>query len=183
MYLPPYCLEWFNLKYPKTGVNLEKGHLVVQLLNVCQGSIDTGPLWNQRFERVLGKLGFHRSMQDLEVHARKVDGELVTLNSSSDDLLLCTKSPIIRSKVINHLKSYFPLAQKEGTNVKYLNCKIIQSQGHMSMDQTYHILKMTAAYFKNIKNLSTGTRFRTDRKVESEISNANLSPPEQQSIM
>ena len=59
----------------------------------------------------------------------------------------------------------------------------MQSQGHMFMDQTQHILKMAAAYLKNIKYLSTDTRFRTDCTVESEISNVNLSPPEKKSIL
>ena len=51
------------------------------------------------------------------------------------------------------------------------------------MEQTYHILKMKLAYFKNIKYLSTNTPFRTYRKVESEIINTTLSPPEKQSIL
>ena len=42
---------------------------------------------------------------------------------------------------------------------------------------------MTATYFKNIKYLSTDTPFRTDRKVELEIANETLSPPEQHSIL
>ena len=51
------------------------------------------------------------------------------------------------------------------------------------MDQTCDTLKMRATYFKNIKCSSTDTPFRTNRKVESEIANETLSPPEQQSIL
>ena len=171
MCLPPYYLEWFNFTYPNTRVTLNKGRLVVQLFNVCQGSTYAGRLLNQHFDRVLGKLGLNRSTWDLAVCARKVDGDLIILNVSTDDVLACTKSPLIRSKVINHLKSYFPLTQKEGTYVKHLNCRIIQSKDHISMDQTCHILKITVSYFKNVKNLSTNTLFRTDRKVDSEIAN------------
>ena len=85
------------------------------------------------------------------MHAIKVDGELVILNISTDDVLACTKSPIVRSKVINHLKIYFPLAQKEGVNIKFLNCITIQSKDYMSMDQTYCIFKMIADFFKNAR--------------------------------
>ena len=56
-----------------------------------------------------------------------------------------------------------------------MKCQIIKSKGHMLIDQNYHILKITAAYFKNNEFLSTETPFRTDRRVESEIDNTNLS--------
>ena len=42
---------------------------------------------------------------------------------------------------------------------------------------------MEAAYFQNIKSLSTDTLFRTDRKVEYEIANATLSSRKKQSIL
>ena len=111
-----------------------------------------------------GKLGFRRSMWDLLVRARKVDGALVILNVSIDNVLVRTNSHILRTKVINHLKSYFPLRQKEGTAIKHLNCRTIQSKIHIPMDQTYHIMKMTTACFKTVKYLSTDTPFLTDRK-------------------
>ena len=118
MCLRPYYLELFYFTYPNTKVTLYKGVLVVQLFNVCQGSTDTGRLWNQHFDRVLGKLGLHRSMRDLVVCDRKVYEKLAILNMSTDDVLVRTKSHSVTSKVINHLKICFPLTQKEGTNIK-----------------------------------------------------------------
>ena len=53
----------------------------------------------------------------------------------------------------------------------------------MPMEKNYYILKMIAACFKDSKFLSTDTPFINDRKVESEISNSALSPPEKQSIL
>ena len=97
--LPPCYLEWFNYKFPNPEFAIDKSRLVVQLFNGCQVSKDVVRLWNQHFDRVLGKLGLHLSMRDLEAHATKVDGELGILNSSTDDVLVYTKSP----------KSYFPL--------------------------------------------------------------------------
>ena len=137
---------------------------------------DAGRVWKEHFNRVLVHLGLHMPMRDLAVCASKVYWELVILNLSTKDVLVWTKSPITLSKVINRLKSYFSLAQKEGANVKFLKCRIVQSKGHIAMDQTYNILKMTAACFKISKFLSTNTTFRTDRTVESEIANATLSP-------
>ena len=91
MNLPPHYLEWFNFTCTDAKVTLNKGRLVVQLFNVCQGSKDAGMLWNQHFDRVPRKLGLNRLMRDLVVHARKGDGALVMLNVSTDDILACTK--------------------------------------------------------------------------------------------
>ena len=130
-----------------------------------------------------GKLGFRRSMWDLLVRARKVDGALVILNVSIDNVLVRTNSHILRTKVINHLKSYFPLRQKEGTAIKHLNCRTIQSKIHIPMDQTYHIMKMTTACFKTVKYLSTDTPFLTDHNVKSEIANVTPNKPGQHSTL
>ena len=118
MCLPSYYLEWFNLTYPNTKVTIDKDHLVVQLINVCQRSTDVARFWNHHFDRVLGTLGLHRSMRDLVVCDRKVYEKLAILNMSTDDVLVRTKSHSVTSKVINHLKICFPLTQKEGTNIK-----------------------------------------------------------------
>ena len=75
-------------------------------------------------------------MRDLAVHAMKVDDVLVILNTYIDDVLVCIKSPIIKTKGINRLKIYFILAQKKGAKLKHLNCRIIQFKIHISMDQT-----------------------------------------------
>ena len=40
MCLTPCCLEWFNFTHPNTRVTLNKGRLLVQLFNACQGSTD-----------------------------------------------------------------------------------------------------------------------------------------------
>ena len=78
MHLPPHYLEWFNFTCTNAKATINKGHVLVQLFNVCQGSTDAERLWNQNFDRVLEKLGLNTSMRDLAVHARKAYGALVT---------------------------------------------------------------------------------------------------------
>ena len=68
--------------------------------------------------------------------------------------------------------------KKEVMSVKHLICRIMKSKDHMSAHQTCHILKMIASYFKNINFLSTDTPFGTYRKVDVEIANSTLGPPE-----
>ena len=97
--LPPYYVEWFKLRYPNMPLPDGKVQLVIRLFNVCQGSVDAGMKWNQLLNKVMGKLGIHRSMRDLAVYSRKIDGAMGILNVSTDDILVYTDSPIIRTKV------------------------------------------------------------------------------------
>ena len=48
-------------------------------------------LWNEHFDRVLSTLDVHRSTRDLAAHARVIDGELMIMLVSKDDLLISTK--------------------------------------------------------------------------------------------
>ena len=78
--------------------------LVVQLLNICQGGVDAGMMWNEHFDRVLSILDIQRSKRDLAVHARVIYIEIVIMLVSTDDFLISTKSETARSKVVSHLK-------------------------------------------------------------------------------
>ena len=67
MKLPPYYLEWFELRHPNIPLPQTKEKLILRLFNVCQGSVDVGMQWNALFNKVISKLGIHRSMRDLAV--------------------------------------------------------------------------------------------------------------------
>ena len=117
------------------------------MFNVCQGSVDAGRQWNMIFTKLINQLDIHRSMHDLSVYLRKVDGIMVTLNLSTDDVLVCTDSPLVRTKIENHPRKYFPITTKHGKVLEYLNYYITQSDSHATVDQIDHIIKMTTAYF------------------------------------
>ena len=78
--------------------------LVVQLFNVCQGGADAGMLWNENFDRVISILDIHRSMRDLAVYARVIDGDISIILVCTYDCLISNKSETARSKVVSHLK-------------------------------------------------------------------------------
>ena len=134
--------------------------------------MDAGRQWNILFTKVISQLGIHRSMRDLAVYSRKVGGVIFMLNASTDDVLLCTDSPMVRTKIENHLRKYFPITTKQGKVLNYLNYRITQSDSHVTMDQTEHVIKLTTTYFSTAPFKKTDTPFRTDRTVEDEIANA-----------
>ena len=129
------------------------------------------------FTKLIIQLGIHRSMHDLAVYSRKVDGIMVTLNLSTYDVLVCTDSPLVRTKIESHLRKYFPITTKHGKVLEYLNYCIIQSDSHVTVDQIDHIIKMTTAYFSKAPFKKKDIPFHTDRTVEDGISNAQSCVP------
>lgn len=173
MTLPPYYKEWFRLRHPHIKLPKVLGKLVICLFNACQGNIDAGREWNKLLTKALGALNMHRPMRDLAAYCRKVDGCMAIINVSTDDLLVCADSPMIRTKIEQHFKEFFDITAKYGNNLAYLNYRITQSDAHVALDQTEHISKMTAAYFQKSKVpfKHTGIPFRADRNAEDEIAN------------
>ena len=53
--------------------------------------------------KVSRKLDITSPSRDLTTHARRINGTMFILNVSTDDDLACTDSPIMRTKIINHL--------------------------------------------------------------------------------
>ena len=113
MPLPPCCKEWIKLIHPNIALTENKEKLIIQLFNACQGSVDAGQKLNKLFDKVLGKMSITRSLTDFVVHDRRIDGDLLMLNVSIDDVLVYTASPIMQSKVVIHLRNYFPSQKKK----------------------------------------------------------------------
>ena len=53
--------------------------------------------------------------------ARVIDIEIIIMLVSTDNCLITTKAEKMRSKVVDHLKQYFPLITKEGNALDYFN--------------------------------------------------------------
>ena len=123
------------------------------------------------FNKALGKFDITRSSRDLAVRDRRVNGYLVILNVSTDDALACTDLPIIRTKIINGLKRFFPIITKEGSVISYLKYRIAQSSSHVTLDQSEHTSKIITNYFSKDPCTKTNITFRADRKVENYIAN------------
>ena len=72
-----------------------------------QGRVDAGKRWNEHYDRVMSKLKVHRTTRDLVACASIVDDELVAFNVSSDEIIFCTNSITLRSKLVSHLQKKF----------------------------------------------------------------------------
>ena len=83
-----------------------------------------GRAWNMLFTKVMNQLCIHRSMGYLSVCSRKVEGVMVMLNVSTDDVLVCTDSPLVRTKIERHLRKYFPITTKHEKVLECVNYRI-----------------------------------------------------------
>ena len=166
MGLPPYHKEWFKLSHPNIKILDGKEKLIVQTFNVFQGSADVGKKWNDLFNKVLEKLDITRSSSVLAMCVCRINGAIVILNVSTDDALACTDSPIMRTKIINHLKHFFPITANEGSILSRLNYRITQSSSHVTLDQSDRMSKMTTKYFRKDPYAKKDIPFRADREVE-----------------
>ena len=61
------------------------------------------------------------------MHAHIINGSLVISNISTNNILVATDSPIIRTKLESHFKQFIPIITEESLKIKYFNYYIIQS--------------------------------------------------------
>ena len=69
-------------------------------------------------------------------------------------ILFAIDSPMIRVKVEHHLSLYFPIKYHQRFTLPCLNYRTIQSEDHISTDQTCCIMKVTKVHFNNYLNLT-----------------------------
>ena len=71
------------------------------------------------------------------------------LNISSYDILLATNNLLARDKIELFLSTFFQLIPcVDPVELQCLNWRIIQSEHHISMDRSDHVIKMYKFYFK-----------------------------------
>ena len=116
---------WFENRHPSIKLPDSKSSFV-QIFNGCQVGVDVGKLWNEFFYRMLFKLNIHMSVRDLAIYVRIIDDELVIPNVSTDDISSCTKHNAVQSKLVSHLRNFFPFRTKEDPIIDYLNCSIMK---------------------------------------------------------
>ena len=102
---------------------------------------------------------------------------MVILNVSMDDVLVYTDSPIVKTKIDNHLRKHFPITTKQGKVLEYLNYRASRSDSHVTVDQIDHTIKMTTACFSKAPFKQTNMPFWTDHTVEDEITNVQPCAP------
>jgi hypothetical protein len=150
MSLPPLYLEWFKHQWPDfTLPSMNPKELVLQCLKTIQGTRDAGRRWYILLSGCLIQLKFVRSSTDHGVFTWFFnDVELCYLALATDDILFLskTRSPFLFLR--QELEKLFDLTVTEGSILKFLNLRIVQSPAGISFDQTQHIRSvLLAEYF------------------------------------
>ena len=172
---PPKYIDWFKRRYPK--VKLEESpsnRYVLQLLNGLQGDKSIGRKWYLLLKEILERFGFVVCPHEPSLFVYEKNDVKFILNTSTDDFLCAHSDDQIYEDLCTYLKQYFSITTNTGTELKYLNIRIIQSDHGISYDQTEHIHKMLKKYFPDEKIADSTmkevhTPFRTDNQFEIDL--------------
>ncbi len=138
--LPPLYLDWFRQQWPDYQLpSLNIKDLVIQCLKSIQGTKDAGQRWYKLLAGVLLALKMIRCSCDHGIFVWHLPNETCYVAIETDDLLFLskTRSPFLQLKL--ELEKLFDLTVCEGSVLKFLNLRIIQSPHGISFDQTQHI--------------------------------------------
>jgi hypothetical protein len=154
--LPPLYLAWFTQQWPDFELpSLNPKELVLQCLKTIQGTRDAGQHWYKLISGCLYELNFIRCSCDHGIFILTTQAETCYIALETDNLLFISKTrePFLQLKTA--LKKLFNLTVCEGSILKFLNLRIIQSPSGSSFDQTRHIqIVILAEYFKDIPSSS-----------------------------
>jgi len=150
--LPPLYLDWFRQHWPDYDLpSLNIKELVIQCLKTIQGTRDAGQRWYKLLCGCLLSLNMIRCSCDHGIFIWTLPSETCFVALETDDLLFIskTRSPFLRLK--SELEKLFDLTVCEGSILKFLNLRIIQSPSGVSFDQTNHIKNtILYDYFKDV---------------------------------
>jgi hypothetical protein len=173
---PPKYVEWFKRRYPKVKLqHSPSGKYVLQLLNGLQGDKSIGRKWYLLLKDLLEQFGFKACPQEPALFVYEKDGISFLLNTSTDDFLCIHSHQDIYDKLCTYLKQFFDITTAQGSIIKYLNIRIVQSIHGISYDQTEHIeRKILQKHFPNDKigdsiMKEVHTPFRTDNQYEIDL--------------
>ena len=97
----------------------------------------------------------------------------ITLVTSTDDFLISSSSDSLFARLCEHIRRFVPITIQDGSVIKYLNVRIIQTELGISIDQTHHIrTSILDNWFKPTKTerlKSADTPYRTDSQYEKDL--------------
>jgi hypothetical protein len=150
--LPPLYLDWFHMQWPDYHLpSLNIKDLVIQCLKCIQGTKDAGQQWYKLLMGCLLALKMVRCSCDHGIFVWNLPNETCYIALETDDLLFIskTRTPFLRLK--DALEKLFDLTVCEGSVLKFLNLRIIQSPHGISFGQMQHIqTTILHDYFKDI---------------------------------
>ena len=188
-YLPPFYLQWYNLRYSNDPIDPNNGPYVMQAAQLIQGSPHAANRWQGNLSMQLKQMGFIRNNVNHSFYVKfDLNNELeAMLSITVDDLLLSFKNDAIQQQFYENLSSAFDVTTPTNTTrMKFLSLHIYQSDSGTSIDQTQHINKILATWFDNghatkIVNspFPTDTHFETDLSQTPVLTESDLELYEQ----
>ena len=171
---PPYWMDWFKLRYPECKLKQDPNDkYVIQICNGIQGDRAIGRRWYLMLVKILDIFGCKRCPTESALFIYRKDGDILIVNCSTDDLLCAYSNAVLFHNLRDHIKKYVEVTTNEGSVLKYLNLRIVQSKYGISFDQTEHIRStILDEWFpneskENVKPVHTP--FRTDNTYEREL--------------
>ena len=175
--MPPLYLRWFLKSHPNFQLD-EKEKYVLQMFMNMQGNKQASRGFYKLLAKMLATMGLFPLSIDKAIFALSRGTSILILAVQTDDILLATNSKDLKEEVLNTLLSAFKVTTQEGTILKYLNFRIIQSDSGVSIDQTDHILDLVNSYIPVDTKLSpVDTPLRTDRQFQTEVGASLPSSP------
>ena len=155
-YLPPYYLQWWNLRYPHDKINPTDGPFAMQAAQNIQGTPHAGNRWKKNLDSQLTKHGYKCNNVDKAFYTHHINDELVAMLSTTvDDFLLSFKTPNIRDDFFQFMEAAFDITTPGFQHeLKFLSLRIFQSEHGISIDQTRHIYEnILEPWFKSNTNI------------------------------
>ena len=154
-YLPPYYLQWWNLRYPNDTIDPTTGPFAMQAAQNIQGTPHAGNRWKNNLDAQLTKHGYVCNNVDKAFYTYHIDQTLVAMLSTTvDDFLLSFKEIRIRDHFFSFMTDAFDVTTPGiQQRLKFLSLHIYQSKHGISFDQTCHIhTNVISNWFQNRNN-------------------------------
>ena len=168
--LPPLYIRWFLKSHPNFQLDANEKYVLQMFMNM-QGNKQASRGFYKLLAKMFSTIGLFPLSVDSAIFAMSRRSDIIIVSVQTDDLLLATNSAALKDEVLNTLLSAFKVTTQEGSLVKYLNFRIIQSIHGISIDQTDHILDFVNTYIPVDTKLDpVNTPLRSDRQFQNEVS-------------
>ena len=179
-YLPPFYIQWWNLRYPMDQIDPNQGPYAMQAAQNIQGTPHAGNRWKTNLDSQLSKNGYINNNVDKAFYTHHRDNELVAMLSTTvDDFLLSFKSSSIRDEFFSFMTQAFDITTPGyQSQLTFLSLRIYQSTEGISVDQTQHIYaNIVLEWYNNNDTKRTDTPIKAHPTYEHELAQSTPLPP------
>ena len=183
---PPHYIPWFKQTFPGVPLKNAKNY-VLQTLNGMQGRKDAGRTWYLSLCRMLEDFGLIPSPFEPALFVLNDGHESLIVVTSTDDFICSYTHDNVFSAFLTHMEKFVPITTQDGTVLKYLNLRIVQSDLGISFDQTHHIQTtiVDEAFPAGRDELvkTADTPYRTDAEYEKALHERLPATPEELQVL